>query len=78
MPRFDGDGDLELFIQRFDIIAGYYNWPTDEKLFRLKYCNGDAQYLLVDFVDVDSTEQFLDIFQTRFGTAMHAQRYRAE
>jgi hypothetical protein len=45
----------------------------------LKNCiHGDAQYLLVDLVDVDSTEQFFDILKTRFGTAAHAERYRPE
>jgi hypothetical protein len=44
MPRFDGTGDLELFIRRLNTIAEYCNWPTDEKLFRLKNCiHGDAQ-----------------------------------
>ncbi|HSN23390.1 MAG TPA: retropepsin-like aspartic protease, partial [Methylomicrobium sp.] len=79
MPRFDGTGDLELFIQRVNTKADYYNWTAGEKLFRLKNCiHGDAQYLLVDLVSVTSTEQFIDVLKTRFGTSAHAERYRAE
>ena len=79
MPRFDGAGDLQLFLQRFNTIADYYNWAAEEKLFRLKNCiHGDAQYLLVDLVGVTNSEQLIDVLKTRFGTTAHAERYRAE
>jgi len=38
MRRFDGTGDLELFLQRFRILADYYRWSNSEQLFRLKNC----------------------------------------
>jgi hypothetical protein len=30
MPRFDGTGDLELFLQRFRTLADYYGWSNSE------------------------------------------------
>lgn len=79
MPRFDGIGDLELFIQRFDMLADYYQWPEDEKLFRLKQCvHGDAQYVLIDTVSLSSVPEFVAVLRERFGTAAHAERYRTE
>lgn len=44
MPRFDGVGDLGLFLQRFDMVARHYDWPEEEKLFRLRQAiQGDDQ-----------------------------------
>ena len=44
MPKFDGVGHLELFLQRFRTLAEYYKWPTSEQLFRMKQCvQADAQ-----------------------------------
>jgi hypothetical protein len=51
MPRFDGTGDLELFLRQFQMLTEYFNWRGEEKLFRLKNCiglRGDAQYVLMD------------------------------
>ena len=79
MPKFDGVGDLELFLQRFDMLAEYYDWSTSEQLFRLKQCvQGDAQYVLIDTAGTTSVREFVKIMRDRFGAATHAERYRTE
>ena len=30
VPRFDGSGDLELFLKRFMSVAQYYCWMEDD------------------------------------------------
>jgi hypothetical protein len=49
MPVFDGEGDLELFLDRFDMLADYFEWREPKRVFRLQqYIRGDAQYMLTD------------------------------
>jgi hypothetical protein len=36
LPTFDGYGDLGLFLQRFEAVAGHCRWPPEEFLFRMK------------------------------------------
>jgi hypothetical protein len=79
MPVFDGEGDLELFLDRFDMLADYYEWREPERLFRLQQCiRGDAQYMLTDIRNVTSISAFVDILRQRFRAKSHAERYRAE
>jgi hypothetical protein len=79
MPVFDGEGDLELFLNRFDMLADYFEWEEPERLFRLRHCiRGDAQYMLTDTGGISSITAFVDILRHRFRAASHAERYRAE
>jgi hypothetical protein len=79
MPRFDGTGDLELFLQRFRTLADYYGWSNSEQLFRLQNSiQGDAQYLLLDIEHLNDAREFIDALKARFGTSAHAERYRTE
>jgi hypothetical protein len=79
MPRFDGTGDLELFLQRFRTLVDYYGWSNSEQLFRLKNSiQGDAQYLLLDMVHLNDARDFEEALKARFGTSAHAERYRTE
>jgi hypothetical protein len=34
MPVFDGEGDLELFLNQFDMLADYYEWQEPERHFQ--------------------------------------------
>jgi hypothetical protein len=79
MPRFDGYRDIELFLQRFNTLACYFRWSSEEKLFRLRNSIlGDAIYMLADLEDSDNVESFIANLRSRFGTTAHAERYRAE
>ena len=79
MPRFDGTGDLELFLRRFQTLAEYFDWRGEEKLFRLKNCiHGDAQYVLMDLGNLQDVDHFVQALKSRFGTTAHAERYRTE
>jgi hypothetical protein len=79
MPRFDGTGDLELFLQRFRTLAEYYGWTNSEQLFRLKNSiQGDAQYVVFDLLDLNDARDFVEALKARFGTSAHAERYRTE
>ena len=79
MPRFDGYGDLELFLQRFNTLATYFRWSSEEKLFRLRNSiQGDAIYMLADLDNSDNADSFIENLRLRFGTTAHAERYRAE
>jgi hypothetical protein len=33
LPMFDGYGNLRLFLQRFEAVAGHCKWPPEELLF---------------------------------------------
>jgi hypothetical protein len=47
LPSFDGYGDPNLFLQRFESIADHYRWPPEEVLFRMKQrITGDAEYVI--------------------------------
>ena len=47
--HFDGSGDLELFLKRFQSIASFYSWNERETLFRLEQSVLDnAQYVMQD------------------------------
>ena len=79
MPKFDGTGEIELFLQRFHTLADYFHWNNDEKLFRLKTCmHGDAQYLLLEFNHIDSFGSFEERLRSQFGSSAHAEHNRAE
>jgi hypothetical protein len=79
MPRFDGTGDLDIFLQRFQTLADYYLWHEDEQLFRLKTCiQGDAQYVLTDLVHEKDVYRFKSQLRDRFQSAAHVERFRSE
>jgi hypothetical protein len=79
MPRYDGTGDLDLFLQRFRTLAEYYQWTDDEQLFRLKTCiQGDAQYVLLDLIHERDVHRFTRQLRGRFQSSAHAERYRSE
>jgi hypothetical protein len=79
LPVFDGYGDLNMFLQRFESIADYYGWPSAESLFRMKQrITGDAEYVLGDAIHMTSIQEFVNLLRARFGTEAHAERYRAE
>jgi predicted aspartyl protease len=79
LPTFDGYGDLGLFLQRFEAVAGHCRWPPEEFLFRMKQqITGDAEYVLGDAIRLTSIQEFVDMLKVRFGSEAHAERYRAE
>jgi hypothetical protein len=79
MPDFDGSGDLELFLHRFHVLSEFYCWDRREQLFRLQQCvRGDAQYMCMDLTSAEDVDDFKRVLRERFGTAGHAERYRAE
>jgi len=79
MPRFDGTGDLDIFLQRFQTLADYYLWHADEQLFRLKTCiKGDAQYVLTDLVSEKDVHRYKSQLRNRFQSAAHVERFRSE
>jgi len=70
---FDGYGDLNLFIQRFESIATHYRWPQNELLFRMKQrITGVAEYVLGDAIHVTSISEFVNLLKVRFGSEAHA------
>ena len=79
VPRFDGSGDLELFLKRFMSVAQYYRWTEEEKLFRLEHCIMDsAQYVLMDAPTAANVNEFVAILRSRFGIVANAEHCRAE
>jgi transposase InsO family protein len=79
MPEFDGSGDIELFLHRFHVLSEFYCWDRREQLFRLQQCvRGDAQYMCMDLTSAEDVDDFKRVLRERFGTAGHAERYRAE
>jgi len=79
MPRFDGTGDLDIFLQRFQTLADYYLWSENEQLFRLKTCiQGDAQYVLTDLVHEKNVYRYKSQLRDRFQSAAHVERFRSE
>jgi hypothetical protein len=79
MPRFDGYGNIELFLQRFNTLACYFRCSSEERLFRLRNSiQGNALYMLADLEESDNTELFNASLRSRFGTTAHTEQYRAE
>jgi hypothetical protein len=79
LPTFDGYGDLNLFLQRFESIAKHCGWSPEELLFRMKQrITGDAEYVLGDTIHLTSAREFIEALKVRFGCEAHAERYRAE
>ena len=79
MSQFDGVGDVELFLQRFALLANYYGRSDSEWIFRIKRSiRGNAQFILMDAAEIDSVEGFNSLLKDRFGNAAHAERYRAD
>ena len=80
MPSFDGSGDVELFLHRFETLVEFFNWTEREQVFRIKQCvKADAQYMLLDICRSDNIEEVIEALRKRFGVnAAHAERYRAE
>ncbi|HSN23670.1 MAG TPA: hypothetical protein VLS45_05815, partial [Methylomicrobium sp.] len=79
VPRFDGTGDLELFLKRFLSVARFYSWTEEETLFRLEHSIVDnAQYVLLDMPSARTVDQFTEILRSRFGVAASTEQYRAE
>ena len=76
MPRVDGTGDLELFLQRFRTLADYYEWSNSEQLFRLKNSmQGDAQYLLLYIVHPNNAQDSIDALKAVVGRRRSQQKY---
>lgn len=79
VPTFDGYGDITLFLKRFESIANYYGWSSEEILSRLKQrIIGDAEYVLSDTIHLTFFRDFMNLLKIRFGSDVHAERYRAE
>ena len=79
VPQFDGSGDLELFLKRFQSIAAYYNWDDSELLFRLEQSIQDnAQYVMLDAPPAKTVNEFISTLRSRFGFVANAEQYRAE
>jgi transposase InsO family protein/predicted aspartyl protease len=79
VPRYDGTGDLELFLKRFFSVSRYYRWTQDEQLFRLEHClTDDAQYVLMDAPTTNNIEEFVRILRSRFGLVTNAEQHRSE
>ena len=79
IPKFDGTGDLDLFLKRFQAIADYCNWNDRDTLFRLEQSIQDsAQYVLMDAPTARTVEEFIGTLRSRFGFVANAEQYRAE
>ena len=79
IPKFDGTGDLDLFLKRFQAIADYCNWNDRDTLFRLEQSIQDsAQYVLMDAPTARTVEEFIQTLRSRFGFVANAEQYRAE
>ena len=79
LPTFDGYGDLNLFLQKFESIAAHYHWSPQESLFRLKQrIVGDAEYVFGDSIHINTYHEFVNMLKVRFGSEAYAERYRSE
>jgi hypothetical protein len=80
MHSFDGSGDVELSLHRFETLVEFINWTEREQVFRIKQCvKADAQYMLLDICRSDNIKEVIDALRERFGVnAAHAERYGAE
>lgn len=79
IPKFDGSGDLELFLKRFQAIAEYCHWNDRETLFRLEQSIlDDAQYVMMDTPPARTVAEYMATLRSRFGFVANAEQYRAE
>ena len=79
VPRFDGTGDVELFLKRFQSVAQYYGWNDKEQVFRLEHCLTDnVQYVLMDVPPANDIDEFIRTLRGRFGAVANAEQHRAE
>jgi hypothetical protein len=69
MPPFEGNGDVELFLHRFHMLAEFFQWNDRVELFRLKQCvRGDARCMLLGMCQTDCVEDLEAALRARFET----------
>jgi hypothetical protein len=79
LPTFDGYGDRNLLLQRFEFIVKYCRLSPEELLLHmLQRITGDAQYFLSDTIHITSAREFIEALEVRFGCEAHADRNHAE
>jgi hypothetical protein len=61
------------------IPTAFGGWSSEKILFRLKQrIIGDAEYVLSDTIHLTFFSDFMNLLKIRFGSDVHAERYRAE
>jgi len=76
---FDGTGSLDTFFNKFHRMAKYLCWDEEDEFNHLcASLEGVAGQVLWDLDPWVNTQDLVRLLQTRFGTELHAERFKAE
>jgi len=79
LQTFDGTGSLDTFLNKFQRMAKYLRWDEEDEFNHLCVSfEGVAGQVLWDLDPQANTQDLVRLLQTRFGTELHAERFKAE
>jgi len=79
LPRYTGADSLETFLRKFNSMKQYLQWNEDDAMYHLcGSLEGAAGQVLEGLPTEAKTADVVKLLQTRFGTELQAERFKAE
>jgi len=79
LQRYDGTDSLDTFLCKFHSMSQYLQWNEDDAMYHLCGClEGAAGQVLLDLAMDATMADIIKLLQTRFGTKLQAERFKAE
>ena len=79
LQRYDGTDSLDTFLRKFYSMSWYLQWNEEGEMYHLCGClEGAPGQVLWDIGPSATTADVIKLLQTRFGTELQAERFKAE
>jgi len=79
LQRYTGTNSLETFLHKFHSMSRYLQWNEDDAMYHLcGSLEGAAGQVLEGLPTNAKTMDIIQLLQTRFGTKLQAERFKAE
>jgi len=79
LQHYDGTDSHDTFLRKFHSMSRYLQWNEDDAMYHLcGSLEGAAGQVLVNIAPNVTTAEVIKLLQTRFGTELQAERFKAE
>ena len=79
LQRYDGTDSLDIFLCKFHSMSRYLQWNEEDAMYHLcGSLEGAAGQVLLDIAPNVTTADVIKLLQTRFGTELQVERFKAE
>jgi len=79
LQSYDGTDSLDTFLRKFHSMSQYLQWNEEDAMYHLcRSLEGAAGQVLLDIAPTATTADVIKLLQTRFGTELQVERFKAE